>query len=47
MTEEDIKTGKNLLEEDFVKANPEWVAELEIMIKTKASRNFHTRLSLT
>ena len=35
MTEEDIKTGKKLLEEDFVKANPEWINELEIMIKTK------------
>ncbi len=23
------------LEEDFVKANPEWVAELELMLKTK------------
>ncbi|GAX82612.1 hypothetical protein CEUSTIGMA_g10038.t1 [Chlamydomonas eustigma] len=35
MTEEDIKTGKKLLEEDFVKANPLWVAELELMLKTK------------
>ena len=25
MTEQDIKTGKELLEEDFIKANPEWV----------------------
>lgn len=35
MTEEDIKTGRKLLEEDFVKANPEWVTELELMLKTK------------
>ena len=35
MTDEDIKTGKKLLEEDFVKANPEWVKELEIMVTTK------------
>eukprot|EP00798_Chlamydomonas_sp_ICE-L_P011429 gene11429-17115_t len=35
MTEEDLKTGKRLLEEDFVKANPDWVAELELMMKTK------------
>jgi len=35
MTEEDIKTGKKLLEEDFVKANPQWVAELETMVKSK------------
>jgi len=35
MTEEDIRTGKKLLEEDFVKANPDWVKELEIMVQTK------------
>lgn len=35
MTDEDIKTGKKLLEEDFVKANPEWVKELEMMVKSK------------
>lgn len=33
MTEEDIKTGRKLLEEDFIKANPEWVKELEIMLQ--------------
>ncbi|KDD73630.1 hypothetical protein H632_c1983p0, partial [Helicosporidium sp. ATCC 50920] len=31
MTDEDLKTGRKLLEEDFIKAHPEWVAELEIM----------------
>ncbi|CAK0781029.1 DNA topoisomerase 6 subunit A [Coccomyxa viridis] len=35
MTDEDIKTGKRLLEEDFIRANPEWVKELEIMISSK------------
>lgn len=35
MTEQDIKTGKDLLEEDFVKKNPGWVQELELMVKTK------------
>ncbi|CAO2824230.1 unnamed protein product [Amaranthus hypochondriacus] len=35
MTEQDIKTGKDLLEEDFVKKNPGWVRELELMVKTK------------
>jgi meiotic recombination protein SPO11 len=35
MTDEDIRTGKKLLEEDFVKANPDWVKELEIMVQTK------------
>lgn len=35
MTEQDIKTGKDLLEEDFVKKNPKWVEELTLMVKTK------------
>ena len=35
MTEQDIKTGKDLLEEDFVKKNPGWVEELNLMVKTK------------
>uniref|UniRef100_A0A7S4B373 DNA topoisomerase (ATP-hydrolyzing) n=1 Tax=Chrysotila carterae TaxID=13221 RepID=A0A7S4B373_CHRCT len=35
MTEHDIRTGKELLNEDFVKANPEWHAELQIMVSTK------------
>jgi meiotic recombination protein SPO11 len=35
MTDSDIKTGKELLQEDFIKKNPEWVAELEMMIKSK------------
>ncbi|XP_077214116.1 spo11/DNA topoisomerase VI, subunit A protein [Tasmannia lanceolata] len=35
MTEQDIKTGKDLLEEDFIKKNPGWVEELGLMVKTK------------
>lgn len=35
MTEQDVKTGKELLEEEFVKKNKGWVEELEIMVKTK------------
>ncbi|KAB1202797.1 DNA topoisomerase 6 subunit A [Morella rubra] len=35
MTEQDIKTGKDLLEEDFVKKNPGWVEELTLMVKMK------------
>eukprot|EP00127_Corallochytrium_limacisporum_P000738 Clim_evm24s25 gene=Clim_evmTU24s25 len=34
MTEHDRKTGYELLEEDFVKKNPEWVKELKIMLDT-------------
>jgi meiotic recombination protein SPO11 len=35
MTENDIKTGKELMKEDFIQKNPEWMKELEIMVKTK------------
>ncbi|XP_026412029.1 DNA topoisomerase 6 subunit A-like [Papaver somniferum] len=35
MTEQDIKTGKDMLEEDFVKKNTGWVEELTLMVKTK------------
>jgi meiotic recombination protein SPO11 len=32
MTESDIKTGKELMKEDFILKNPAWVKELEIMV---------------
>ena len=32
MTDKDIKTGQELLEEDFIKKNPEWMKELKIMV---------------
>ena len=35
MTDRDIKTGENLLQEEFIKCNPAWVAELKLMLKTK------------
>ncbi|VEU41170.1 unnamed protein product [Pseudo-nitzschia multistriata] len=35
MTESDIKTGKELMTEDFIQKNPMWMKELEIMVKTK------------
>ncbi|CAM9459364.1 unnamed protein product, partial [Chrysoparadoxa australica] len=35
MTEHDIKTGKELLQEEFIQKNPEWHYELELMIKMK------------
>lgn len=35
MTEGDIKTGKELLNEDFIKKNPLWMKELQIMVTTK------------
>lgn len=33
MTDNDIKTGKELLKEDFIQKNPEWMKELEIMVR--------------
>ena len=35
MTDSDVAMGKKLLEEDFVKSNPAWVKELQLMVKTK------------
>ncbi|MCO5601981.1 hypothetical protein L7F22_056108 [Adiantum nelumboides] len=35
MTDQDIKTGKDLLEEEFIKKDQNWYAELELMVKTK------------
>lgn len=35
MTENDIKTGQELMKEDFIMKNPQWMKELEIMVKTK------------
>lgn len=35
MTDNDIKTGKELLKEDFIIKNPRWTEELQIMVKTK------------
>lgn len=33
MTENDIKTGQELMKEEFILKNPEWVKELEIMVR--------------
>lgn len=35
MTEKDIQMGRKLLEEDFIRSNPRWCEELELMLKTK------------
>lgn len=35
MSEHDIKTGKEMLEEDFIRKNKDWHAELEYMVKRK------------
>jgi len=35
MTESDIKTGKELMQEEFIQKNPKWMKELQIMVKTK------------
>ena len=35
MTPNDIKTGKELLQEDFIKKNPKWMKELQLMVTSK------------
>eukprot|EP00053_Salpingoeca_punica_P009930 m.89348 g.89348 ORF g.89348 m.89348 type:complete len:416 (+) comp15222_c0_seq1:51-1298(+) len=35
MTEDDILVGERLLKEEFIMKNPEWVKELELMLRTK------------
>jgi len=35
MSEHDVKTGKELMNEDFIKSNPAWHKELEMMVKSK------------
>eukprot|EP00242_Pyramimonas_sp_CCMP2087_P018314 CAMPEP_0198200962 /NCGR_PEP_ID=MMETSP1445-20131203/3825_1 /TAXON_ID=36898 /ORGANISM="Pyramimonas sp., Strain CCMP2087" /LENGTH=424 /DNA_ID=CAMNT_0043871135 /DNA_START=204 /DNA_END=1474 /DNA_ORIENTATION=+ len=35
MTDKDIEVGKQLLQEEFITQNPDWVKELEIMLATK------------
>ncbi|KAL7550982.1 hypothetical protein ACHAWF_014201 [Thalassiosira exigua] len=40
MTENDIKTGKELLQEAFIMKNPEWMKELQIMAEIQALSSF-------
>lgn len=35
MSEHDVKTGKELLQEEFIQSNPAWHKELEMMVKSK------------
>lgn len=35
MTDHDIKTGKELLEEEFIQKNPDWMRELQMMVDSK------------
>lgn len=35
MTDHDMRTGRQLLQEDFIQKNPEWVKELQLMLKMK------------
>ena len=43
MTEQDIKTGKELLQEEFVKANAKWHRELELMVQSKVKAEIQAR----
>ena len=38
MTENDIKTGHELMKEDFIMKNPKWMKELEIMVRLLVGR---------
>ena len=40
---QDIKTGQKLLEEDWIKVNPEFVKELEIMLASKEKAEIQVR----
>jgi DNA topoisomerase VI subunit A len=46
MTEHDIRTGKEMLEEDFIKKNPAWYAELETMVASKEKAEIQVRFSV-
>jgi meiotic recombination protein SPO11 len=35
MTPNDIKTGKELMQEDFIQKNPAWMKELQLMVSSK------------
>jgi meiotic recombination protein SPO11 len=35
MTERDIKTGQDLLKEEFIRKNTDWVRELNLMVESK------------
>eukprot|EP00977_Amphora_coffeiformis_P004578 scaffold987_cov183-Amphora_coffeaeformis.AAC.6 len=45
MTENDIKTGKEMLKEDFIMKNPEWMKELEIMLTLDIVIDWNLRVS--
>lgn len=44
MTEHDKKMGEELLEEAFVQRHPEWVAELELMLRTGEKAEIQVRV---
>lgn len=43
MTESDLSRGEQLLEEDFVKKNPEWVKVRANIIQSQTPPQFRTR----
>ena len=46
MRDSDIKTGKDMLQEDYIKKNPTWVKELELMLKSKEKAEIRTFLKI-
>lgn len=47
MTEHDKKMGEELLKEPFIQKNPEWVKELEIMMKSGEKAEIQVRMFIT
>ena len=45
MTDADVKTGKELLEEDFIKQNPDWHHELSLMVERKEKAEIQVSLA--
>lgn len=46
MSEHDIRTGKELLAEEFIKKNPQWHAELEHMVQMKEKAEIRMYIAL-
>lgn len=46
MTDADIKTGKELLKEEFITKNESWVRELELMVRSKQKAEIRAHFHL-
>jgi len=46
MTDKDIKTGQEMLNEDFIKKNDKWHKELQLMVQRKEKAEIRTICSV-